>query len=53
LNWFEFEIWFEFESKSIKKIKRKGIRKFGEKENGIQPIRPNPAEPGRARALVA
>jgi hypothetical protein len=26
LNWFEFEIWFEFDLKSIEKIKRKEIR---------------------------
>jgi hypothetical protein len=30
-------IWFEFEFKSIEKIKREGIRKSREKENLIQP----------------
>jgi hypothetical protein len=32
LNWFEFEIWFEFDLKSIEKIKRKGIKNSLEKE---------------------
>jgi hypothetical protein len=34
---------FEFDLKSIEKIKRKAIRNSREKENGIQPTRPNPA----------
>jgi hypothetical protein len=54
LNWFEFEIWFEFDLKSIEKIKRKGIKNSREKEKPISahsaqlsPARPRP----RTRAL--
>jgi hypothetical protein len=32
LNWFEFKTWFEFDLKSIEKIKRKGIKNSMEKE---------------------
>jgi cell division septal protein FtsQ len=32
LNWFEFETWFEFDLKSIEKIKVKGNRNSLEKE---------------------
>jgi hypothetical protein len=32
LNWFEFETWFEFDFKSIGKIKRKGNKNSLEKE---------------------
>jgi hypothetical protein len=42
LNWFEFEFWFEFDLKSIEKIKIKDIRKSREKGKR------NSAQPGRA-----
>jgi hypothetical protein len=35
LNWFEFEYWFEFELKTLEKIKRKAFRKSLEKEKAI------------------
>jgi hypothetical protein len=52
LNWFEFEIWFEFDLKPIEKIKKKGIKNSREKENQKQPTRPNSAQPNPARARV-
>jgi hypothetical protein len=52
LNWFEFEIWFEFDLKSIEKIKIKGIKIPKKRKNRKQPIRPNPASQA-ARARVA
>jgi hypothetical protein len=32
LNWFEFETWFEFDLKSIEKIKIKDMKNSQEKE---------------------
>jgi hypothetical protein len=54
LNWFEFEIWFEFDLKSIEKIKRKEIRNSEkiEKRNSVHLAELSPAKP-RECARVA
>jgi hypothetical protein len=54
LNLFEFEIWFEFDLKSIEKIIRKGIKNSREKEkpNSAHLLQLGPARP-RTRARVA
>jgi hypothetical protein len=47
LNCFEFECWFEFELKTLEKIKRKAFRKSLEKK---RPFWPKSAQPAHARA---
>jgi hypothetical protein len=54
LIWLEFETWFEFELKTLEKIKRKGNRNSLEKEKTyFSPNPPSPAQRGRARARAA
>jgi hypothetical protein len=52
LNWFEFEYWFEFELKTLEKIKEKHLENPWKKKNLIRPSRPSSSQPGRARARV-
>jgi hypothetical protein len=51
LNWFEFEIWFEFDLKSIEKIKNKRHKKFeGKRKTKFNPLGPTqPSQVLRAR----
>jgi hypothetical protein len=54
LNWFEFETWFEFELKSLQKIKRKSFKKSLEKEKAIsaQLAQTGPANRPTARTFA-
>jgi hypothetical protein len=54
LIWIEFETWFEFEFKTLEKIKIKGNRNSLEKEKTyFSPNLPRPAQWGRMRARTA
>jgi hypothetical protein len=55
LLWFEFETWFEFELKTLEKIKIKEFRKSLEKEKLIsaQAGPTQPSQDTRASARVA
>jgi hypothetical protein len=54
LIWFEFETWFEFDLKTLEKIKRKAIRNSEKKGKPFQPkpVQSSPAKP-RARVRAA
>jgi hypothetical protein len=52
LNWFEFEIWFEFDFISIEKIKREGIKIPGKKKTEFSPLGPTQTSQA-ARAHVS